>query len=276
MEQQTTLSTEKIRTSYVFLKDILEAEQYISSDDKSCQKLRAHPLIDQLFNHLQISDLDIASFLNAVTHSSIKNEWPEWPYSHNERLEFLGDAILQWLTSEKLYFLFEKQREGELSKLRGALVNREILADWARVLGLSQCILMGRGEHTQKLYLQSKPLSDAFEALLAAVYLNFGPERTKNVFNHWVDLYEAEVEQSFFDLAKLKNFDPKSRLQEISMSLYKERPEYRESECLEGFKVELFLCQQRLAILVGCSKKKIQRDLAQQVLEEKTYLNLKE
>lgn len=143
-------------------------------------------------------------FLTALTHTS-------WATAHggehNERLEFLGDAVLQLAISELLYERRPDAREGELTRARQRLVNKDLLATLALELGLDEALRIGPGEQTAGLRQEAKPLSDAWEALLGAAYLALGYAAAREVVEHTV-------------LPRLGNApvvrDPKSRLQEWS------------------------------------------------------------
>lgn len=155
----------------------------------------------------------------ALTHSSFVNETDE-VHGHNERLEFLGDAVLELCVSEELFKRFSRAREGELTRLRAQLVSKPALADLALELKLDRHIRLGRGEEEQGGRTRSSLLSDALEALLGAVFLDGGYETVKHVVYsilaaHWPSQAGEE---------KIK--DNKSRLQELTQQLFRERPVY--------------------------------------------------
>ncbi|MDI6709190.1 MAG: ribonuclease III [Bacillota bacterium] len=113
----------------------------------------------------------------ALTHSSYSFEHPEAP--HNQRLEFLGDAVLEIIISEHLFRLLPRSSEGELTKLRAAVVCEPALARVARRLGLGEALRMGRGEELSGGRERASVLADAFEAFLGAMYLDRGLEVTR-------------------------------------------------------------------------------------------------
>lgn len=139
----------------------------------------------------------------------------------NERLEFLGDAVLSLGISTRLYARAEQFKEGELSKIRAALVNEGFLAGIARRLKLGDCIQLGRGERKARLQDQDSILADALEAVLGAVYLDGGFDAARFVVDR---LFQEELEGSLDDLI---GRDYKTELQELVQGLHKERPEYR-------------------------------------------------
>jgi len=130
------------------------------------------------WNHCQ-KDLGISfrqeSLLEqAFVHSSYSNENPDFEYPSNERLEFLGDAVLNFIVTEKLYEEFPKLPEGELTEIRASLVCRDTLADLASSLKLGDWLLLGRGEETNAGRTKTSNLANAMEALIGALYLDQG------------------------------------------------------------------------------------------------------
>ena len=155
----------------------------------------------------------------ALTHSSFVNEILDGG-EHNERLEFLGDAVLEICISEELYRRFPDAREGVLTAMRSRLVNQDNLAELAGNLGLDQCLLLGKGEENQGGRFRNSILSDAFEALLGAVFLDGGFAAARQVVN---GLFAERLKES---LPPAKGRDHKSRLQEVVQRLFKTHPVY--------------------------------------------------
>jgi ribonuclease III len=110
----------------------------------------------------------------ALTHRSYLNERPNWPVPHNERLEYLGDAVLELAVTEKLFALFPEYPEGQLTVLRAALVNYQILGKIAAEIGMEQYMLMSKGERGDNQRAKEVILANAFEALVGAIYLDHG------------------------------------------------------------------------------------------------------
>ncbi len=159
----------------------------------------------------QLSELfsDQCLFNRALTHRSYLNEHPE-ALEDNERLEFLGDAVLDFLVGAWLYNRFPEMKEGSLTRLRAALVGNEKLADFAREIGLGDIMLLGRGETEGGGRLRSALLGSTFEAVVGALYLDGGMEAVQR----FVDpLLEASAHQI---VEEHKDLDPKSVLQEWS------------------------------------------------------------
>jgi ribonuclease-3 len=112
----------------------------------------------------------------ALTHRSYLNESDNWPYDHNERLEFLGDAVLELATTRHLFRAFPKSEEGELTMMRAALVNTKMLAKIAEDIHLQGHLLLSKGEGGQTGRAMETILADGFEALIGAIYLDQGYE----------------------------------------------------------------------------------------------------
>src|SRR3989344_3632391 len=107
-----------------------------------------------------------AILAEALTHRSYLNENPSWPYAHNERLEFLGDAVLELAATDFLFREFPQKPEGELTSIRAALVNAVMLADVAADMGVNEVILLSRGEAKDLGRARSVILANAFEAIV--------------------------------------------------------------------------------------------------------------
>src|SRR3989344_3621081 len=115
----------------------------------------------------------------ALTHRSYLNEFPKWPLPHNERLEYLGYAVLELLASEELFNKFPKRPEGQLTVFRAALVNYQILAKVAEAIGLQDYLLMSRGEKKDTGKAREGILANAIEAVIGAMYLDQGFEKMR-------------------------------------------------------------------------------------------------
>jgi len=115
----------------------------------------------------------------ALTHSSYINENPDFVLLGNERLEFLGDAILDFIVAEKLYKEFPELPEGKLTAIRASLVCRDALTEVASSLGLGDYLLLGRGEEASKGRTKPSNLANAMEAVIGAIYLDQGMVKTR-------------------------------------------------------------------------------------------------
>ena len=157
-------------------------------------------------------------FKEAFTHRSFAVE-RRIDYD-NQRLEFLGDAVLELILTEYLFVRYPDRREGELTKIRSSLACEEMLAEFARRLGLGACLELGRGEIETHGKNRDSTLADLFEAMLGAVYLDRGMESARHLVE---DLLRQIPEEPHLALATL---NPKGRLQELSQARWNETPRY--------------------------------------------------
>lgn len=153
----------------------------------------------------------------ALTHSSFANEKRLNKLANNERLEFLGDAVLELTSSEYLFHQHDKMPEGDLTKLRASLVCEPTLAMCARELTLGEYIMLGKGEAATGGRERDSILSDAMEALIGAIYLDGGFTSAKEFIGHFI-LSDMDHKKLFFD--------SKTILQEIVQSEYKKQLGY--------------------------------------------------
>lgn len=154
----------------------------------------------------------------ALTHPSYANERRDAP--DNQRLEFLGDAVLGFCTSQLLYERFPEADEGTLTRMRAQLVNAEALAEWARREQIAEVLRLGRGAEAARLRQSTNVLADAVEALIAAAYLDGGAAVAR-------ELCARIVEPKLASLQQGSGRDPKSALQELVQSEGGEPPAYR-------------------------------------------------
>ena len=179
--------------------------------------------LDRLQGRLGYTFGDRRILLQSLTHKSFGHEFfQEKPIAlrDNERLEFLGDAILDVIISDILLEAFPNANEGQLSKMRAAVVNEKTLAQIARVLELQESIQLGKGEAQTGGNEKSSILSSTFEALIAAVYLDGGFNAVYPVVRHiFAPLFAEEPELMAF-------YDHKTQLQEILQARWKITPTY--------------------------------------------------
>jgi ribonuclease-3 len=169
--------------------------------------------------HIHLAFDNQSLILRALTHRSTVNESP-FLIGDNERLEFLGDAVIGLVAAEFLYQRFPEKREGALTAMRAYLVRKETLARFARDINLGDYLLMGRGEAESGGKERDSTLSSAFEAVVGALYLDQGQEAAEAFL---IPFFNPELERLQTDqLTK----DPKSRLQEWSQAELKETPSY--------------------------------------------------
>ncbi|MEX0798327.1 MAG: ribonuclease III [Bacteriovoracaceae bacterium] len=224
----------------------------------------------QKARELNLAHADEDVLFRAFTHKSFAHE-AKGELPDNERLEFLGDSVLQLVVSEELLKLHPNTKEGKLSKLRSSIVNERSLSQLARNMKLNKLILLGKGELREKGYDKDSLLANCFEAYLGAVYLSAGLEMTRAKI---LEIFEnfAKDNENLFLLEAIEEFDAKSRLQEKLMKERRELPKYVAKELGENnekrFHISLLVKGEKLGELVHKSKKKGMQELAKKVLED--------
>ncbi len=204
--------------------------------------------------------------LQALTHKSFCNEHKDEPHLDNERLEFLGDAVVDLAVSHRLMERFPQAPEGELSKLRALVVNEEALCQVARELGLGELLLLGRGEELTGGRLKPSVLADALEAVIGALYLDRGLPEVLSFVDRF---FTASLDRVRDGKA---GSDYKTRLQEEAQLHHKAAPRYRVvsqtgPDHERTFEVEVTVAGQSYARATGRSKKEAEQAAARQTLE---------
>jgi ribonuclease III len=221
-------------------------------------------LVEGLCRRLGLEALDPVHGLAALTHKSYVNEHRD-EGADNERLEFLGDAVVDLAVSHRLMERFPDADEGELSKLRALLVNEETLARVARHLGLGGLLRMGRGEEMTGGRDKSSVLADALEAVIGAVYLSSGlPGALLVVDRLFGDLLQGVAEGKSGE-------DWKTRLQELVQTRLRQSPRYRVvseegPDHSKTFEVEVTVGTELFARARGRSKKEAEQAAARETL----------
>ena len=216
---------------------------------------------------LGVSFHDLSLLEQAMVHSSYINENPGYGPFSNERLEFLGDAILDFIVAEKLYQDFPDLTEGEMTKLRSVLVRRDTLARVARTIGLGDYLYLGKGEEASGGRHKSANLAGVLEAMLAAVFLDQGLTITRELV---LKLFDEELQKV---IRQGTEVDYKSQLQELIQSRYQSTPNYRLVEATgpdhdKRFTAEVVLGDTVLGKGSGKSKKRAETEAARSALEQ--------
>lgn len=198
----------------------------------------------------------------AVTHSSYSNENKNLPF--NERLEFLGDAVLSLISADFLYNKFPSMAEGELTKLRSALVCTASLSEYARNISLGDYLLLGKGENANGGRERDSNLENAFEALIAALYLDDGIECARNFV---IPFLENSVETHHISFK-----DYKTKLQEIVQESHEETLNYVITNVSgpdhdKRYEIEVHLNSNVIGKGMGRSKKQAEQEAAKQALQ---------
>lgn len=208
--------------------------------------------------------------IEALTHKSYCINTKK-KQAYNERLEYLGDALLGFVLAEQLMLLFPQDNEGLLSKKRASLVNQDVLMQKAKKLRLDELLIIGPGEKEQESHLKPRILASAYEALLGAMYLDSSFEQTRSWIQKEFDSDIALIKPDF-EYEK----DYKTRLQELTQKLKLGTPEYQ-LLATQGpshnpeFLVGIFLQEKNQAIekfrATGKSKKAAEQNAAQMLIE---------
>jgi len=206
----------------------------------------------------------------AFTHRSYLNERPSWPLPHNERLEFLGDAVLELVVTEYLYSQYPEKPEGELTSLRAALVNANALSGTASEIGMNDYLLLSRGEAKDVGRARQYILANTFEALIGALYLDQGYTVVYSFIKDVLLWRTSEIlEQGLWR-------DAKSLFQEKAQEIVGITPHY---EVLKEwgpdhdkhFVVGVFLDKEKVAEGEGPSKQAAQQQAAESALKIKQW-----
>ena len=203
----------------------------------------------------------------ALTHRSYLNENPKWELPHNERLEFLGDAVLELIVTEELNNRYPDYKEGPLTGIRAALVNYVMMATVAKSADLEKYVMMSRGEAKDKGRARDVILANAIEAVIGAIYLDGGYVPAKK----FVMAFVLEHLEEVFKKGLIK--DAKSTLQEKAQSEFKVTPVYKVLEESgpdhnKVFRVGVYIGEKLLATGSGQAKQDAEVDAAKQALEK--------
>lgn len=214
--------------------------------------------------HYTFKDLD--QLKRALSHKSYSNEMRLPSLEHNERLEYLGDAVLELCISDLLIHNFPQSREGEMSKIRASLVNETALADLARTINLGDYLFLGKGEEQCQGREKNSLLSDAFEALMGAVYLDAGFKMTFEIVKK---IFLPEILRATKEDI---NRDYKTKLQEEVQIRFKEAPDYRlvneqGPDHDKVFHVDVYVNGEKLSVGTGKSKKQAEQIAAKKALQ---------
>ncbi|OGN27322.1 MAG: ribonuclease III [Candidatus Yanofskybacteria bacterium RIFCSPLOWO2_01_FULL_49_17] len=216
---------------------------------------------------IQFKDKDL--LLTALTHRSYLNENPSWKLDHNERLEFLGDAVLEMAVTDELYAKYPNP-EGELTNWRAALVNAVMLAQLSAEINLNDYILMSRGEAKDTGRARQYILANAMEALIGAIYLDQGYETAAQFIKKYI-LKELPriIENHLYR-------DAKSLFQEQAQEKVGITPSYEVMnewgpDHARQFKVGVYLGRELVAEGEGASKQEAQQKAAEAGLAKKGW-----
>ena len=203
----------------------------------------------------------------ALTHRSFLNEVNNWSVNHNERLEYLGDAVLELAVTEYLFNKYEKLNEGELTSLRSALVNYQTLAKIGKKLNLDKFIFVSKGEAKDQGRGKEVILANTIEAIIGAIYLDQGYFEAKLFIEKFILVLLKEI------ISKKLYKDPKSRLQEIIQEKFKITPIYKVLKEIgpdhqKKFVVGIYFKEELIARGQGCSKQEAEMSAAKSAINK--------
>lgn len=216
--------------------------------------------------HIGLKFKDENFLLEALTHRSYLNENPRWHLPHNERLEFLGDAVLELVVSEDLFKKFPNYPEGQMTVLRAALVNYQNLAKVSENIGLDDFVLMSRGERRDTGKAREVILANAIEAVIGAIYLDQGMKAVEKFI-------EEFVMPGLPEIMKTRSYkDAKSELQEIIQEKMRVTPNYKVLDesgpaHKRRFKVGVYFGEELIASGEGNSKQEGELEAAKEALK---------
>jgi ribonuclease III len=219
----------------------------------------------ELAKRLELDTPPNRLFTTALTHPSYLFENPQSGMESNQRLEFLGDAILDFIVAEYLYLNYPERPEGELTKMRAAVVNETTLARIAREIRLGGELQLGKGEQVSGGRDRPSILADAFESVVGAIYLQYGLQEARRVILNLLKPAIAEVAQGNYGDYKTM-LQEKAQREETDVSyriLAEEGPDHN-----KRFTAGVFLQGKLSGKGIGRTKKEAEQRAAQQVLEE--------
>ncbi|HYU19265.1 MAG TPA: ribonuclease III [Chloroflexota bacterium] len=226
--------------------------------------LLEEPDLEEVERRLGTTFKDPGLLRQALVHKSLTNELGLSGLASNERLEFLGDAVLGAVVAEQLYLRFPDHDEGQLTLLRSSMVRASTLADWARALDLGAFVLVGRGESRAGGRDRDPLLARTFEAVLGAMYLDRGHRAVRKLVRRF-------VRQEIARAADRPLLDAKSRLQQVSQALYGAAPMYEVIEVgglghSPVFTIQVSAGPSIRAVAQSCSKRGAQQKAAAEAL----------
>ena len=226
---------------------------------------------EELEKNLKINFKKIDLLKQAFSHRSYLNENPNWRLGQNERLEFLGDAVLELVVSEYLFQKFPDKPEGFLTSVRASLVNAEILAQIAEELNFSRYLLISRGEAKDLQTGRHYILANAFEALIGAIYLDAGYKKCQQFIEKQV------IDPHLENIVKEEKYkDAKSSLQEKTQADINVTPTYKTLEewgpdHAKHFRVGVFFGDKLISEGEGTSKRNAEQDAAAKALRDEAW-----
>ena len=225
---------------------------------------------DEFEKIIEVKFDDKSMLQQALTHRSYLNENKGLKGGHNERLEFLGDAVLELVVTHFLYDEYPEKNEGDLTSIRSALVNAQTCADVAKALSVNDYLLLSRGETKDTGRARQYILANAFEAIIGAIYLDQGYEKAKSfILQNIAPMTDKIVREELW-------VDAKSKFQERAQDVTGITPSYKTLKEVgpdhdKKFTVGVFIGNERVAEGDGDSKQDAEQSAARHALKEKGW-----
>lgn len=226
-------------------------------------------ILPELQKKIGLNFTDEKILLRAITHKSYAYEKGT---ESNERLEFLGDSLLNFIVTEFLYKNFPELEEGEMSKIKSGLIGIETLYKIGKKLEIGKFLLLGKGEEKTAGREKKRLIGSAVEAIIAGIYIDKGLEKTKDTVIRWIKPFTRNIKRG-----KEISKDWKSSLQEIAQKYKWGLPEYRVVKEMgpphnRKFKIELWIGGEKMSSATGSSKKEAQQKAAKYALKRISIL----
>ncbi len=238
----------------------------IREEQKKNNRKNRYRQLNRLQKIIKVKFKDKSLLNRAMIHRSYVNE-SRSGFKDNERLEYLGDSVLAVVINEYLFKRYEDYLEGDLAKIKSAVVSEATLAKISSEINLGSFLLLGKGEERSGGRIRTSILANTLEALIGAVYLDAGLKASKRFI---LSLFKKDIER-IDKLSYLR--DPKTTLQEFVQGKYKQRPVYEvinESgpDHKKEFTVKLVVNGREISTGMGTSKRKAEMEAAKKVLHE--------
>jgi len=225
-----------------------------------------------LAEHIGVEFKDLNLLRMACTHRSYLNENRGAGLEHNERLEFLGDAVLELVVTSFLYRKYPKKQEGDLTAFRSAIVNTVSLTKVAERIGLSDFMLLSKGESRDTGRARAVIIADAVEAIIGSIYLDRGYDAAANfISSHILEVIDIDI-----IVEKKSWLDAKSRFQEVAQEKTGKTPTYKTLKEVgpdhdKQFTLGVFIGDVQIATGSGPSKQEAEQRAAEKALEAKGW-----
>lgn len=217
--------------------------------------------LNKLQKKININFSDSSLLKEALTHSSYLNENKDKDLKDNERLEFLGDSVLEIVISEIIFKKFPSKTEGELTLIRSNLVNKKTLSKVSKKLTLNEFIILGKGEEKNNARESEKFSANVLEAIIGAIFLDIGFETAKKFI---VENFASLIA----DIESKRLHDYKTMLQEVFQKEHKKDPKYLVIEVEDFFEASVLMDEKEIGKGQGKSKKEAQQMAAEIALKK--------